>query len=293
MNKPQQCPICLGQNISKKFDVKDFFFTQEKFSLWQCKTCSVLFTHPQPPLESLAKYYDTPDYLSHNTKQNGVVGHIYRLLRDFNIHRKYKIVTKYIPQGRLLDIGCGSGELLYYFKRHNWSCTGIEPNPSAREFARSQYGLRIEKEEQLKKLPEKSFDVISMWHVLEHVPDVNERMIQVNRLLKDHGLLVIALPNPLSWDASYYQESWAAYDVPRHLYHFSRKAFKYLAKKHHFKITDILPLTLDAYYVSFLSERYKANRMPFVRASLKGMISNIKAGKTGNYSSLIYILRKN
>jgi len=293
MKNPTTCPVCQGRKVSKKFDVKDFFFTQEKFSVWECSDCSVLFTHPQPPKELLGKYYDTPDYLSHNTKENGLLGKVYASLRNYNIKGKYKVIARHISRGRLLDIGCGSGELLHYFTKKGWEGMGIEPNETARKFARDSYGLSIEGAEELKRLPEKSFDVISMWHVLEHVPDVNERMNRVSRLLKDQGIAVIALPNPESYDAAYYKDYWAAYDVPRHLYHFSQSAFKKLAAKHHFTIVEVLPLKLDAYYVSLLSERYRENRLPFLRAVYRGWVSNSKAKKNGNYSSRIFILRKN
>ena len=292
MKNPTACPLCQGQNLSKKLDVKDFFFTKEDFSIWECSDCSVLFTHPQPSKEQLGKYYDTPDYLSHNTKQNGLLGKIYAALRNYNINGKYKMVSRHIQQGRLLDIGCGTGELLHYFVKKGWEGMGIEPNASARKFARDNYGLTIEGEEELEQLPEKSFDVVSMWHVLEHVPDVHERMEQVSRVLKDQGIAVIALPNPASPDAAYYKKYWAAYDVPRHLFHFPAKAFVRLAEAHHFRLVEILPLKLDAYYVSLLSERYLENRLPIVRAVYRGWVSNSQAKKTGNYSSQIFILRK-
>ncbi len=292
MKSPLKCPVCQGQQLSKKLDVKDLFFTKEDFSIWECSDCSVLFTWPQPASDEIGRYYETPAYLSHNTEQNGLFGKLYGFLRNINIRKKYKIVEKYISRGRLLDIGCGSGELLNYFAGRGWDTMGIEPNQTARAFAQKKYGLKIEGEREIKNLPALSFDVVSMWHVLEHVADVNERMEQVQRLLIKDGIAVIALPNPRSWDAENYQNYWAAYDVPRHLFHFSQKAFASLVQKHHFQITEILPLTMDAFYVSLLSERYKGGNSAFAKAFLSGLKSNRKAKHSGEYSSLIYILQK-
>ncbi len=292
MKRPLKCPVCQGQQLSKKLDVKDLFFTREDFSIWECRDCSVLFTWPQPSSAEIGRYYETPAYLSHNTEKNGLLGKFYAFLRSINIRKKFKIVEKYVPQGRLLDIGCGSGELLKYFAGQGWEVMGIEPSKAAREFAKKKYGLKIEAEQEIKNLPNLSFDVVSMWHVLEHVADVNERMEQVHRLLKKDGVAVIALPNPLSWDAEYYKKYWAAYDVPRHLYHFSQKAFACLAQKHHFQIIQILPLKMDAFYVSLLSEGYKKGNFVLAKAFFSGLKSNRKAKQSGDYSSLIYVLRK-
>jgi len=292
MKKAACCPVCQSKNISKSFDTKDYFLTQEEFSIWKCKDCDLSFTNPRPENENLGKYYDSPDYLSHDTKSSGATGKLYTILRNINIKRKYKIVAQHIPVGKIIDIGCGTGELLNYFQKHNWDSLGIEPNASAREFAKKNYHLKIEEEPTIQNLPPSTFDIVSMWHVLEHVPDVNERMKEVKRILRKEGYLIVALPNPTSWDAEYYKDFWAGYDVPRHLYHFSPKAFENLAKQHDLQIINILPLKFDAFYVSLLSEKYKKTPIPLVKAFLTGIRSNKAAAKTGNYSSLIYILNK-
>ncbi len=292
MKKILTCPVCQSTNIIKKFDVKDYFLTQENFSIWQCKSCGLLFTNPIPKGQNLGKYYESPDYLSHDTSSSGVIGKLYQFLRKINIARKYKIITNLKNSGNILDIGCGTGELLNYFQNQNWSCLGIEPNEPARKFAKAHYNLKVEEEQSLETIPSQSFDIISMWHVLEHVPDVNERIIQVKRILKNNGHLIIALPNPISRDSNYYKTYWAGLDVPRHLYHFSPQAFENLANRHNLEIIHTLPLKMDAYYVSLLSERYMKNTMPVFRALLNGTKSNLSAKKTGNYSSLIYVLNK-
>jgi len=292
MKKVSTCPVCQSKSISKQSDVKDLFLTQENFSIWHCKDCGLLFTNPRPENESLGKYYESQEYLSHDTKSSGAIGKLYRFLRNINIKRKYKIVSELSPTGKILDIGCGTGELLSYFQKQKWTTIGIEPNKAARNIARTQYHLKVEEEEHLQKLQTADFDIISMWHVLEHVPDINERIKEAKRLLKKDGSLIIALPNTTSWDADFYGEYWAGLDVPRHLYHFSPEAFANLAKQHGFEIVNKLPLKFDAYYVSLLSERYKKTRLTIFRAILNGTRSNRAGAKTGNYSSLIYVLNK-
>jgi len=292
MKRASVCPVCQSKYIFKTLDVKDYFLSQENFSIWQCKDCNLSFTNPRPENEHLGKYYESRDYLSHDTKSSGAIGKLYQFLRKINIKQKYKIVNGLTGIGEILDIGCGTGELLNYFQKHKWECLGIEPNVSARDFARTHYRLKVEEEPELQKLSAASFDIISMWHVLEHVPDVNGRMVEIKKILKMEGFLIIALPNITSWDATLYKGYWAGLDVPRHLYHFSPQAFRNLAEQHGLKIINILPLKFDAFYVSLLSERYMKTNFPLFRAFLSGIRSNQVAVKTGNYSSLIYILKK-
>ncbi len=290
MKTATSCPVCDSKNIFKTSDVKDYFLTQESFSLWKCKDCNLVFTNPRPEDDDLGRYYESPDYLSHNTGASGFTGRLYKFLREKNIKRKFNIINRLIRTGTILDIGCGTGELLNYFQNNNWRCQGIEPNVKARNFAKAQYDLKVEEESAIKNFTPESFDIITMWHVLEHVPDVNRRMQQTKHLLKKQGYLIIALPNPVSWDALFYKKYWAGLDVPRHLYHFSPDAFKRLANKHNLQIISSLPLKLDAFYVSLLSERYKKNNLATAEAFFNGIRSNIKASKNGNYSSIIYIL---
>ncbi len=292
MKKTSTCPICQSGNITKQFDVKDYFLSHEDFSIWKCNNCALQFTNPRPEAENLGKYYESDEYLSHDTQSNGALGKLYQFLREINIKRKYKIVSNLKSAGSILDIGCGTGEFLHYFQRRNWNCLGIEPNQAARNFAKNHYQLKVEEEQGLNDLSPETFDIISMWHVLEHVLDVNKRIEEAKRLLKPGGFLIIALPNPSSWDAGYYKAFWAGLDVPRHLYHFSPEAFANLAIRHDLKLDDTLPMKFDAYYVSLLSERYKKTPIPILSAFFKGMKSNSKAAKTGNYSSLIYVLNK-
>jgi 2-polyprenyl-3-methyl-5-hydroxy-6-metoxy-1,4-benzoquinol methylase len=203
------------------------------------------------------------------------------------------LVNKFAQGNKLLDIGCATGVFLDACKNQGYQVEGIEPNEKARQFANEHYNLKVQDISSLTQYDEGSFDVITMWHVLEHVDDINERMQVINKLMKDDAVTLIALPNPLSHDAIYYKEHWAAYDVPRHLYHFTQDSFKKLANKHAFEVVKVLPMYFDSFYISLLSEKYKSGHTSFIKAAYRGIASNLSAlGNGHNYSSLIYVIKK-
>ena len=286
------CPVCGSFEIKLFMKTKDYFLTKEDFSLLKCDQCGYLSTDPVPTENVLPKYYNSNQYLSHTAAKKGVLNRIYEVLRTINIKRKYTLIKSYKPIGSILDIGCGTGELLNYFSSHHWSTKGIEPNREAREFAQNSYHLDVDVEPQLSNFSPESYDVISMWHVLEHVPDINQRIIQIIKLLKRDGIIIVALPNNNSFDSLKYGTFWAGLDVPRHLHHFNPSSFSVFAKKHKLKIIDIIPMKMDAYYVSLLSEKYQNNSYPVFRAFLSGFISNLKGAKSNNYSSMIFVMKK-
>ena len=275
--KIEKCPICSSSTFDIYMHTKDFFFTQEEFTLSKCKKCDFVFTNPIP--NNLGKYYETTDYLSHNTGDNGMMGKLYATLRNINLKRKYKLVSSYNSRGKILDIGCGTSELLNHFKNNSWLVTGIEPNTTARTFAKKKYNIENWEEDKIDILTPNSFDVISMWHVLEHVPDLNNRLSQIAKLLKNDGTIFIALPNLDSPDSIKYKEYWSAIDVPRHLYHFTQQTFEKLISKHNMKLVHAEPMKFDSYYVSLLSEKYKKNKLYLPNAFFSGLISNFKAAK--------------
>lgn len=286
----KNCPSCGKSNFSTYLKTKDFFFTQEGFSLSKCKKCQLVFTNPVP--NNLSKYYDTPDYLSHNTRDNGLMGILYSFLRKINIKNKYNLIKHYSGKGSILDIGCGTGELLNYFNKNNWAVKGVEPNQTARKFAKQKYCIDIHGEESINSFKPESFDVISMWHVLEHVPDLHTRLIQISKLIKPEGTIFIALPNLDSPDSIKYGKFWSALDVPRHLYHFTQLSFEKLINKHNMVLVHAEPMKLDSYYVSLLSEKYIKNKLYFPAAIINGFISNQKAKKNNNFSSMIFVVKK-
>jgi 2-polyprenyl-3-methyl-5-hydroxy-6-metoxy-1,4-benzoquinol methylase len=292
MEKLNQCPVCEGKSLDTFMSVDDHFLSREKFELVKCTSCSFVFTNPRPKAAELQKYYESEDYFSHSKKKKGLITFLYDTVKSHSLSKKYTLISKYKSGGKILDIGCATGEFLNYFKQKGWETTGIEPAENPRNFAIENYGLDVKPEESLDALKPASFDVITMWHVLEHVPELNDRMQQIKKLLKPDGLLLVALPNYLSWDAKHYKSFWAGYDVPRHLYHFSKSTVSRIFSKHQLKLIDTVPLKFDAFYVSLLSEKYQSGKMNYVKAFLNGMKSNSYAGKHNtNYSSLVYLIQ--
>ncbi|MEI6575727.1 MAG: class I SAM-dependent methyltransferase [Bacteroidota bacterium] len=252
-----------------------------------------MFTNPRPSPEELPSYYESKDYISHSDENKGLLSIVYQQARKYALAQKFKLL-KHLPAGsKILDYGCGTGNFLHYCKQHGLDTLGIEPNTNARNTATQLHKLRVEEENYVHKLEPSSFDAITLWHVLEHVPLLQERFATLVQALKPGGLLIIALPNANSWDAHYYKEFWAAYDVPRHLYHFAPASFRRLIQNFPLEFIRQEPMKLDAYYISLLSEKYKSGNSGYLDAFLKGWKSNADAkSNLGNYSSLIYILKK-
>ncbi len=284
------CPLCSSEDIMHYGKTKDYFFTQEEFSITKCQQCYFVFTNPVP--KNLSAYYNTPEYLSHNTKNGGIISKVYSFLRFINIKRKYNLISLYCKKGNILDIGSGTGELLSYFNKNGWDTTGIEPNENARKFSKINYNIEVYNENKLDDFGLKSFDVITMWHVLEHVPDLHKRLSQISKIIKDNGTLVFALPNLNSPDSIKYKGYWSALDVPRHLHHFTQQSFEKLISYHNLRLVHAEPMKFDSYYVSMLSEKYMKNKFYYFSAIYNGFISNMKAKKNNNYSSMIFVVKK-
>lgn len=288
------CPICESENLVDHLKIKDYFLSQESFSIQKCQHCGFLLTNPRPAKENIGVYYKSENYISHSNKKQGLFAGLYQLARKRNLSSKYKIISKQAKTGRALDIGAGTGHFLNYLENKGWKAQGIEPDEEAASFARNNFNLQIDSEKKIAEFKNDSFDLITMWHVLEHVHNLNERMSELARLIKPQGLVILALPNPESYDANYYVKYWAAYDVPRHLYHFRKRDIKKLAEKHNFSVEEIYPMKLDAFYVALLSEKYIGKKWGVIRAFLIALRSNSKSSsKNPNTSSLIYILRPN
>ncbi|NKI31219.1 class I SAM-dependent methyltransferase [Croceivirga thetidis] len=267
---------------------KDYFKTKEEFDLLYDEDLNLLKTSPQP--ENLDSYYDSEEYISHTDTRKDFVSRIYQLVKSRNLSRKLSLINRYSSKQRnLLDIGAGTGDFLVSARKNGWQVSGVEPNQKARSLALEK-GQHLE--ESVKNLKGSDYNVITLWHVLEHLPDLNAQIEEFSQLISKNGLLVIAVPNFKSFDARYYREFWAAYDVPRHLWHFSKKSIPALFTNSGFELVATKPMIFDAFYVSMLSEKYKQKKLSLVRGIAIGFLSNIKALFSGEYSSLIYILRK-
>ena len=287
----KKCPIC-GLNKSNLFlEATDYSTSKESFSIRECDSCRFRFTSPIPTEDKIGEYYQSEDYISHTDSSKGLMNKVYRLVRKRAIKKKEGLARNGTREKSLIDIGCGTGDFLNYCKGNGWSVLGLEPDEGARQICKEK-GVETQHTDFLYQIPDASFEVITMWHVLEHVYHLNKDFHEIARVLKPDGKLIIAVPNCASYDAKKYGKFWAAYDLPIHLYHFRPGDLMRFAAKHAFKVDQILPMKYDSYYVSMLSEKYKNGNL--FNAFVSGFLSNRKASKVNNeYSSQIYVLSKN
>ena len=286
-----KCPFCESENTTSYLRLKDYFLSQEDFEILVCDNCKLLFTTPRPNKSVIGNYYKSEDYLSHNEHKKGLVPWIYNQVKKVNIRNKYKIAIGNRTKPHLLDFGCGVGDFLHYAQQKGCEITGCDLSEDARKFATKKLDKTIVSPEEIFALPHSTFDVITMWHVLEHIDNLKIQTEQLHRLLKDNGRLVIAVPNFMSYDAQYYKDKWAAYDVPRHLNHFHKESLQNIFAGS-FELETIHPMKWDAFYISMMSENYIGKGNSFIKGILTGWKSNRKARKSGEYSSLIYVFHK-
>ena len=271
---------------------KDHTVSGEEFKLVWNEKNDILITQPQPSPEKLPNYYESEDYISHTDSTKKISDKLYQGVKNFMLQKKLKLIESLADSSTksLLDVGAGTGDFLKTAKQKNWKVRGVEPNAQARNLAQQKH-IKLVEEISLIDSSEK-FDIITLWHVLEHLPDLEFQIKKFYSLLNKDGYLIIAVPNFKSYDANYYKEFWAAYDVPRHLWHFSKEGIQSLMKKHQFQLQETLPLIFDSYYVSLLSEKYKTGKSNFIKAFKIGLKSNLKAKSTKEYSSHIYVFKK-
>jgi 2-polyprenyl-3-methyl-5-hydroxy-6-metoxy-1,4-benzoquinol methylase len=289
------CPVCGAANISKVYSVKDNTVSKEQFDIYHCSNCQVRFTQDPPDESAIGNFYKSEDYISHTDTSKGLINQLYRFVRNRSLHQKRKLIetTTGKQNGSLLDVGSGTGYFAAEMKKAGWIVTGLEPDEGARNVAKEQHLLVLQPSDDLFTLPANTFDAITLWHVLEHVHDVKRYITTFRNLLTDNGKLFIAVPNYRSYDAEAYKEYWAAYDVPRHLYHFAPLTMQWLMKQAGMKIIDIKPMWFDSFYVSLLSSKYKNGNTNWFGAFFTGLISNIRAmSDPKKCSSVIYIISK-
>ncbi len=287
----KHCPSCNHAGYNHYISCKDYTVSGETFNIVKCENCQLLFTNPRPVVEDIAGYYKSDEYISHHNKSQSLSDALYKLVRNFTLKAKVNLISKYGKKGSLLDIGCGTGFFLQQAHKSGWKVKGVEPNETARKQAISN---DIQVETDLKEYSGQQFDNITLWHVLEHVYDLNQFIEELKNSLTDDGTIFIAVPNSKSFDAQHYKEDWAAYDLPRHLYHFDQHTIKETLKRHDLSIIDTIPMKFDAYYVSLLSESYiKKSVFNYITFLINGMKSNrFASNNNNNYSSLIYIIKK-
>ena len=285
------CPICGSNNSHKVLTAKDYTVSLESFDIFHCGHCSGRFTQNIPGNQEIGRYYQSTEYISHSETKKGLINRLYHSVRKITLRSKQNWVKAGtgLKQGNLLDIGCGTGAFLHYMKLAGWEITGLEPDDNARHNAKTLYNIEPLPSSELFKLPKQQYDAITMWHVLEHVHGLNDYLQQIRVLLKPEGTILIAVPNYTSLDAEHYGAYWAAYDVPRHLYHFSPHAMEQLLKQHKIRIVKKHPMVFDGFYVSLLSEKNKTGRARLIPGFLHGLNSYRKGLKdVDRCSSVVY-----
>jgi 2-polyprenyl-3-methyl-5-hydroxy-6-metoxy-1,4-benzoquinol methylase len=287
------CPICSSTAINPLLTVKDYTVSHEEFVIWQCGECSLRFTQDVPDADSIGPYYQSEDYISHTNTNKGLVNQLYQRVRKLTLEQKAKLIQEVtgLQTGSLLDVGCGIGAFVHTMQEKGWQATGLEPDANTRHLSKELFGLELKEASALFSLTPSTFDAITLWHVLEHVHDLHEYVEQLKTLLKPGGRLFIAVPNYKSLDASIYGSSWAAYDVPRHLYHFTPKAIQTLMKQHGLEVVNEKPMWFDSFYISMLSSKYRHGKTSLFGSFISGLRSNITAfTNKERCSSLIYII---
>jgi 2-polyprenyl-3-methyl-5-hydroxy-6-metoxy-1,4-benzoquinol methylase len=289
------CPVCNSEKTYFALKVKDHSVSGEFFDVFECPRCSLRFTKDAPPGDKIGVYYESEDYISHSNTRKGIVNNLYHSVRRHTLAIKYHLIEKStgLNQGCNLDIGAGTGAFVQYMNEHGWKSEGIEPDTKTRELALAYHKTNLLPAETFETLLPESFDAVSMWHVLEHVHDLYPYLHQVRNILAPRGIVFIAVPNYTSFDAVKYGALWAAYDVPRHLYHFCPASMKWLLQTAGFQLTEMIPMWYDSFYISLLSEKYKTGYSSLPKGFISGAISNLKAlMDKEKCSSLIYVASK-
>lgn len=291
----QNCPVCKSNHIQQVLAANDYTVSHEAFTIWQCGDCSLRFTQNIPSINSIAKYYQSDDYVSHSNTKKGFINRLYHLVRSITLRSKRNLVKQVttLTEGNLLDVGAGTGAFAAIMKKAGWNVTGLEPDEVARQNAKTNHQLNLQTLDALHHQPASHYHAITLWHVLEHVHDLHQYLETFNRILKPTGTLLVAVPNYTSYDAQIYKQHWAAYDVPRHLYHFSPHSMDVLMEQHNMQVVAHKPMWFDSFYVAMLSEKYRNGSINYLRAVVNGLLSNWKAfDEVSKCSSVIYIIRK-
>ena len=290
-----KCPLCKSNAIKKRFACIDNFATGEQFDIYECTDCGLVFTQDIPDEKEIDRYYESPSYISHSNTDKGLVNRTYHLVRKIMLRNKARLIEKLtlLKNGKLLDYGAGAGHFARVMAAKGWDVTAIEKNANARELALDRFSFTMHPVEALQGINEREMDVVTMWHVMEHIQDPDNMWRELYRILDDTGVAVIAVPNSISYDAQRYKEHWAAYDVPRHLWHFTPSTIMRWGEKHGFLLEKQYTMPFDGFYISMLSEQNKGSRLHMVKGfwnGLKGWIAQSKRRSAS--SSVIYVFRK-
>ncbi len=289
------CPLCSSEKIGLQFSCTDHFVSRKDFAVFKCSSCDFLFTQDYPEEIDIAQYYESDNYISHSDTSAGISNKLYRIARSVMLGKKKNLIINAtgLKKGTILDIGSGTGYFAATMKKAGWMTKGIEINEKARNFSRSHFLLEIDSPDKISAYMANSFDCITLWHVLEHFHDPFKNISDIYRLLKPGAICVIALPNCNSYDAKHFNRFWAAWDVPRHLWHFNPATFRLFSEKAGLSLEKLRSLPLDVFYISMLSEKYKGSGFSFIKGMTKAKwFAFLSFFNKRRSSSIIYILRK-
>jgi ubiquinone/menaquinone biosynthesis C-methylase UbiE len=289
------CPLCSSEKISLQVVCTDHFISKKEFTIFKCSECDFSFTQDYPDETEIARYYESESYISHSDTSKGFSNKLYRIARSVMLTKKKRLIKKFtgLNKGTILDIGSGTGHFAFAMMKEGWVSKGLEINEKARNFSMSHFGLDIFTPDKLPVFETNSFDCITLWHVLEHFHDPLNYILEIYRILKPGAICVIALPNCSSYDAKHYKRFWAAWDLPRHLWHYNPATFRLFSGKTGFLLKELGVLPLDVFYISQMSEKYKGSSLPFLRGILKALIfAFLSVFHKSRSSSVIYVLRK-
>jgi SAM-dependent methyltransferase len=273
----------------------DFYASGDSFELFSCEDCNFTFTQDFPSGSAMDRYYESSEYIPHSDTRKGIVNVVYHLVRKYMLGKKARLVMKEarLSSGKLLDIGTGTGYFPSIMARKGWETEAIEKDACARTFAKEKFNLDVKPEEALSAFEPDTFNVITLWHVMEHLEKLNETWGRLYELLTDKGVLIVAVPNHASYDAEKYGADWAAYDVPRHLWHFTSGTMQQFGSKHGFILAERYPMSFDAFYISMLSEKNMKKPFSFLRGTYTGLLTWFRAlTRKEKSSSMIYVFRK-
>lgn len=291
------CPGCNSEKTTFAFSSLDTTYSHDAFKIVSCDVCGLHFTNPRPTLSTISKYYENPQYVSHTDTNAGLLFRIYQLVKDYTLSKKLRFVNSLGTEHSILDYGAGTGDFATKMANASWAVSAYEPDAGARKRIVEKH-RSIQLVDSLSELQGGSFSVISLWHVLEHVHELNSTIDRFFELLSPNGILIIAVPNMSSFDARKYGHEWAAYDLPRHLYHFTPETLIPLITRHGFKHRGNYPMWFDSFYVALLTEKELAKTtaqkiLVWPKAFITGLISNLKAiGNVNKCSSIIYVFQK-
>lgn len=289
------CPLCASGSLTNAMACTDHFVSGEAFTIVKCSQCGFLFTQDHPGETEAGRYYESEEYISHSDTSEGLVNKLYRFARWMMLRKKTALVKNEtgLSHGTILDVGSGTGYFADAMAKAGWNSEGIEINPGAREFSKVSFGLDVFDPAEINNIESGKYDCITLWHVLEHFNDPTGYILQIRRLLKPGGKCIIALPNSSSYDAIHYKEYWAAWDVPRHIWHFTPQTFRRFAEKTGFELLKVKTLPFDVFYISLLSEKYRGSKFNFIKGIFRGKLMWLKSQfNKEKTSSLIYILRE-